>query len=634
MSDWRQSADRPRSAAAPRAASRNSSEMSTPVSAQPRAASGSVSRPAPHGTSSTRIPAESPRCFQRNATSCAVASSGMTACQNSTARPEKKLSNQFDGAFRNRRPSCARRCRGPRSPCSARGSSMSWKPDLAVERVRVARQEHPAPQVLQLGMRPDHLHQPEGEAPAAVRLEDEHVGEVRERRAVRDDPREARPAGVSSRRGRRTASSRSSGPRSSGDLRGPVGGLEKAVDETPGRAGPGRSRSRNPRASIPWQTPVFILCSAQGSPMHGTVSLPLWLAVLLGRAGGVGGARPAAAPERALGPAAARQPRARRAQHAAEDPDPALQADQARGPDRPAALRPAGPAGRRGARPREATCRARSPWSRSAATRARSSRPSTPTSTSASATGSRATSRARSTACASATRTRRGSPRSRRSATVVFLINHRSNMDYILVVVPRRGEGRALLRRRRVGAHLAAPDARSARWAPTSSAATRSDPLYRKVLERYVAHGDGGGRDAGGLSRGRPLARRQAAASEARDPRLHAALLRSGRRARHRLRAGRDQLRPDLRGPQLPAELDRGRARRRPAGDRRRRPARFVGRNLWLMARNRWHRFGYACVNFGSPVSLTELRRAAAASISARSRGRSTRAGSRSSRAS
>ena len=31
---------------------------------------------------------------------------------------------------------------------------------------------------------------------------------------------------------------------------------------------------------------------------------------------------------------------------------------------------------------------------------------------------------------------------------------------------------------------------------------------------------------------------------------------------------------------------------------------RFVGRNLWLMARNRWHRFGYACVNFGSPVSL------------------------------
>src|SRR6185295_13874198 len=32
----------------------------------------------------------------------------------------------------------------------------------------------------------------------------------------------------------------------------------------------------------------------------------------------------------------------------------------------------------------------------------------------------------------------------------------------------------------------------------------------------------------------------------------------------------------------------------------------FVMRNLWLLARNKWHRFGYACVNFGSPVSLKE----------------------------
>jgi glycerol-3-phosphate O-acyltransferase len=32
----------------------------------------------------------------------------------------------------------------------------------------------------------------------------------------------------------------------------------------------------------------------------------------------------------------------------------------------------------------------------------------------------------------------------------------------------------------------------------------------------------------------------------------------------------------------------------------------FAVRNALLMARNRWHRFGYACVNFGSPVSLVE----------------------------
>jgi glycerol-3-phosphate O-acyltransferase len=30
----------------------------------------------------------------------------------------------------------------------------------------------------------------------------------------------------------------------------------------------------------------------------------------------------------------------------------------------------------------------------------------------------------------------------------------------------------------------------------------------------------------------------------------------------------------------------------------------FVLRNLRLMLRSEWHRFGYACVNFGSPVSM------------------------------
>jgi len=30
----------------------------------------------------------------------------------------------------------------------------------------------------------------------------------------------------------------------------------------------------------------------------------------------------------------------------------------------------------------------------------------------------------------------------------------------------------------------------------------------------------------------------------------------------------------------------------------------FAGRNFWQMIRGRWYRFGYACVNFGTPVSL------------------------------
>ena len=38
---------------------------------------------------------------------------------------------------------------------------------------------------------------------------------------------------------------------------------------------------------------------------------------------------------------------------------------------------------------------------------------------------------------------------------------------------------------------------------------------------------------------------------------------------------------------------------------------RFVAHNLWLMAcAGRWHRFGYACVNFGTPISMREYCRA------------------------
>lgn len=32
----------------------------------------------------------------------------------------------------------------------------------------------------------------------------------------------------------------------------------------------------------------------------------------------------------------------------------------------------------------------------------------------------------------------------------------------------------------------------------------------------------------------------------------------------------------------------------------------FIGRNVWLMARRGWHRFGYAVVNFGTPLSVRE----------------------------
>ena len=36
------------------------------------------------------------------------------------------------------------------------------------------------------------------------------------------------------------------------------------------------------------------------------------------------------------------------------------------------------------------------------------------------------------------------------------------------------------------------------------------------------------------------------------------------------------------------------------------RTAGFAAGQLWLMLTGRWHRFGYACVNFGRPVSMRE----------------------------
>ena len=46
------------------------------------------------------------------------------------------------------------------------------------------------------------------------------------------------------------------------------------------------------------------------------------------------------------------------------------------------------------------------------------------------------------------------------------------------------------------------------------------------------------------------------------------------------------------------------RARRRSTRSRGR--AAFVAGNLWLMLTGRWYRFGYACVNFGTPISMRD----------------------------
>jgi glycerol-3-phosphate O-acyltransferase len=190
----------------------------------------------------------------------------------------------------------------------------------------------------------------------------------------------------------------------------------------------------------------------------------------------------------------------------------------------------------------------------------------------------------------------------RRGSTVVFVMNHRSNMDYVLV---------GYLAARRAALSYAVgewarvwPLQQLIRSMGAYFIRRRSDdPLYRRVLERYVAMATEAGvtqavYPEGGLTRDGAL----------RPPKM--GLL------DYMLR-GFDPGGPrDLVFVPVGINYDRTLEDRTllldagPSGPRPGRLAaaaatlRFLGRNLLLVARNRWHRFGYACVSFGSPVSM------------------------------
>jgi glycerol-3-phosphate O-acyltransferase len=191
------------------------------------------------------------------------------------------------------------------------------------------------------------------------------------------------------------------------------------------------------------------------------------------------------------------------------------------------------------------------------------------------------------------------------SATVVFLMNHRSNMDYVLVsylVAERTALSYAVGEWARIwplqtlframGAYFIRRDSRN--------------PLYRKVLERYVAMATGGGvtqavYPEGGLTRDGKL----------RPPRLGILdyMVRpfdpAGERDILFVPVGLNYDRTlEDRSLQLDLEQDRPKPGSASAA---RGAVAFVLRNVFLMARNRWHRFGYACVNLGAPVSLKEF---------------------------
>jgi glycerol-3-phosphate O-acyltransferase len=190
------------------------------------------------------------------------------------------------------------------------------------------------------------------------------------------------------------------------------------------------------------------------------------------------------------------------------------------------------------------------------------------------------------------------------NATVVFVMNHRSNMDYVLVAY--------------LAADRAALSYAVGEWAriwPLQQLIRSmggyfvrrgsGDDLYRRVLERYIAMATENGvtqalYPEGGLTRDGLM----------REPRLGV--------LDYMLRGFDPHADHDVVFIPLGINYDRTLEDRtllldrEPGGPR---PGalgaawttlRFVAQQVALMARSRWKRFGYACVNFGTPISVRE----------------------------
>ena len=189
------------------------------------------------------------------------------------------------------------------------------------------------------------------------------------------------------------------------------------------------------------------------------------------------------------------------------------------------------------------------------------------------------------------------------ASSVIFVINHRSNMDYVLVTY--------------VAATSSALSYAVGEWAQVWGL-QQPDPLDGRLFHRarfprgalsqgagaLCSHGDRGGRHAGDFPGRRAQPRRQAAPAEIRAAELHGVGLRSARPARRGVRPGRGQLRPRAGRPH--ADLGGQYRAGQEAGVRLQRGAlaRHFFRHVWMALRGEWHRFGYTCVSFGEPVSL------------------------------
>ena len=203
-------------------------------------------------------------------------------------------------------------------------------------------------------------------------------------------------------------------------------------------------------------------------------------------------------------------------------------------------------------------------------------------------------------------------------ATVVLVMNHRSNMDYLLVaylVAERTALSYAVGEWARIW-----PLETLVRWMGAFFVRRNSgDPLYRRVLERYIAISSAEGVTQavfpeGGLSRdGRLqppklglldyLARGFDRRGE-RDLVFVPVGINYDRTLEDRtLLLDAPPASPASSSPFAAARpQDRAKPRRAPRAVLT--TIGFLAHNLRLMVFQQWHRFGYACVNFGEPLSL------------------------------
>lgn len=189
-----------------------------------------------------------------------------------------------------------------------------------------------------------------------------------------------------------------------------------------------------------------------------------------------------------------------------------------------------------------------------------------------------------------------------KGSTVVFVMNHRSNMDYVLVgylASKRAALSYAVGEWARVWPLQALIRSMGAYFVRRNS----GDELYRRVLERYVWMATSSGvtqavYPEGGLTRDGRLRRPKLGLLDyilrAFDPR--------GERDLVFIPVGINYDRT-LEDRTLLLELERERKKPGPAKAVANSLA-FAARNLWQMATGQWHRFGYACVNFGTPLSM------------------------------